>query len=218
MTTILRIDSSSRSEVKSDFTQSLSVEGSFSRALASQVTAHLLASHPDALLVERDLMKEVMPHITNDTITGYYTPENERTASLREATALSDQLIEEIKKANFLVLSAPIYNFGIPSALKAWFDQVVRLGETFAYEDGNFNGLIEGKKAFVCCSYGAGGYLNNGPLAGYDYMAPYLSMILNFIGIKDVVLFPVEATTADAETVVAQMTIATENINQHFEV
>ncbi|MFK5978336.1 MAG: NAD(P)H-dependent oxidoreductase [Rhizobiaceae bacterium] len=211
MTKILRIDSSSRPEAASP-----TAEGSYSRRLATMVTSHLTGAGHSISIVKRDLVEDPMSHISIQTIAGYYTPEEQRSPELKDATALSDKLIAEINEADILVLSVPIYNFSIPSCLKAWIDQIVRINESFAYEDGNFRGLVSGKKAYVCFSYGAGGYLNDGPLAGYDYMAPYIAMILNFIGIEDVTTFAIEATTADADTIATQMATTTASINQHF--
>lgn len=212
MTKILRIDSSLRPETAA----SPGTEGSYSRALASLATVHLINSTPAAFVTERDLIVDPLPHISNETVAAYYTPAHQRSPALRAAVASSDQLIAEVKNADILVLSVPIYNFSIPSSLKAWIDHIVRIGETFAYEDGNFRGLLAGKKAYVCCSYGAGGYLNGGPLASYDHMSPYITMILNFIGIEDVTMFAVQATTADAGTIAAQMASVTDIINTHF--
>ncbi|MDN8926719.1 NAD(P)H-dependent oxidoreductase, partial [Staphylococcus aureus] len=79
--------------------------------------------------------------------------------------------------------------------------QIMRIGRTFAYEDGAFRGLVEGKRAYVAYSYGAGGYGEGGALNSLDFLRPYLTLILNFIGITDVTSFAVEATTADATTV-----------------
>ena len=104
--------------------------------------------------------------------------------------------------------------FSVPSAFKAWIDQVVRIGHTFAYADGQFSGLVTGKRALVTLSYGAAGYAQGGPLETYDFMRPYVNMILNFIGISDVTFFAIEATTADPETIATNRTTAKGAIDQ----
>lgn len=210
MINILRIDSSARPVAK----DASETEGSYSRRLTDHLLTTLGQAHGPVSLVTRDLATDPIPHIANQTIEGYYTPPEAMTDALREATALSDRLIGELKDADILVLSVPIYNFSIPSALKAWIDQIVRMGHTFAYEDGAFRGLLEGKRAYVCFAYGAGGYLNDGPLAAYDHMSPYVNMILNFIGITEVKTFGVEATTADADTISAELDRAFANVDQ----
>ena len=212
MIKILRIDTSPRPEM--DLT--LKAGGSYSRALASSVVAHLNEALPGASVLVRDLVVAPVPHIANETIIGYYTDKDQQTPMRKSALAQSDRLIAELRAADIVVLSVPIYNFSVPSSLKAWIDHIVRISETFSYTDGNFQGLLYGKKAYLCCSYGAGGYMNGGPLAGYDSMAPYLTMILNFIGIKDVTMFAVEATTGDAETIDKQITIALDAMRDHF--
>lgn len=212
MTNILRIDASSRPPQD----PASGIEGSYSRELADYIIRQLSNCHPHTEIVSRDLAAEPLPHISNKTIQGYYTPDEAMTEELLGATALSDRLISEIEHADILVLSVPIYNFSVPSAFKAWVDQIVRIGHTFAYEDGNFHGLVKAKRAYVCYAYGAGGYLNNGSLAHYDHMAPYVGMILNFIGITDVTTFAIEATTADASTIASQHDAAINSITEHF--
>ncbi|MDX8349113.1 NAD(P)H-dependent oxidoreductase [Cognatiyoonia sp. IB215446] len=196
MTRILRIDSSSRPAAPEG---SLS-EGSFSRAMADHISAQLLASNPDAQVLQRDLMAEPIAHITNDTIKGYYTPPEAMTDTLRNATALSDALIVELREADAIVLSAPIYNFSLPSALKAWIDQIVRIGQTFSYEEGQFAGLLKDRPTYLALSYGATGYGPGGPLESYDFLRPYLTGVLNFIGLMSVEVFAVEGTTAPDAT------------------
>ncbi len=209
MTQILRIDASARATASRD------EEGSYSRALAAHLVAQLQNRHPDAQVVSRDLAAAPIPHISDTTIKGYYTPPEAMTDTLRTATALSDQLIAEVQAADILIISLPIYNFSVPSAFKAWIDQVVRIGHTFAYEDGQFRGLVTGKKALVTLSYGAGGYADGGPLQSYDFMRPYVEMILGFIGISDVSVFSIEATTADTTTIAANRASALQAID-HF--
>ena len=211
MTRILRIDSSSRPAASG-----AGAEGSYSRELADRLVEHLRAAHPEAEVAVRDLVTNPVPHILNETIAGYYTPPEAMTDALRGATALSDELIAEVKEADAIVLSAPIYNFSIPSALKAWIDQVVRIGHSFAFEDGQFRGLVADKPVFVALSYGAGGYGEGGPLHAYDHMRPYLQMVLNFIGLRSVETFTIEATTADAATIADARSRAMSAIDARF--
>ena len=197
---ILRIDSSSRPSPAGLPGES---EGSYSRDLADHLVDHLRDQHPDAEVIVRDVAANPVPHIADMTIRGYYTPPEAMTDALRGATRLSDELIAELKAADSVVISAPIYNFAIPSALKAWIDHIVRIGRTFAYEDGAFSGLVDDKPVYVALSYGAAGYGEDGPLQEFDFLKPYLTMILNFIGLNSVEFFAIEATTSDAETVAA---------------
>lgn len=192
--TLVRIDASARSE------------GSFSRRLADATQIAWQKAHPEGIVIHRDLALEPLPHIHSLTIQGYYTPSDAMTLELREATALSDTLIAEIKGAHTILISSPIYNFSVPSSLKAWIDQIVRIGHTFDYEEGQFSGLVHGPRAVLALSYGAGGY--QGPLAQMDHLRPYLSALLGFIGIADVQVLNVEATTGDAPTARAALDAA----------
>jgi len=189
MKTILRVDTSSRTT------------GSQSRALGDYFESAWVKRNPGDRIVRRDVAENPIPHITSQTIAGFYTPDDQLTGELRSVTVLSDRLIDELRAADVLLLTVPIYNFSIPSALKAWIDQIVRIGRTFSYDGKNFTGLVTGKRAYVICAYGAGGYLGNGPLAAYDFLRPYLTLLLNFLGIQDIHFFAVEGTTMDEATV-----------------
>ena len=106
------------------------------------------------------------------------------TADEQKARKLSDTLIEEIREADVLVIGAPMYNFGIPSTLKAWFDHVLRAGVTFRYTSEGPEGLMKGKRAIVVEA--RGGLYSNGPAAGMDSQEPHLRTMLGFMGISDV--------------------------------
>ena len=191
MTRILRIDASSR------------VDGSCSRDLADQFISDWLRREPSTQVVVRDLVAAPIPHIINATIQGYYTPSDQMTLPLKAATALSDLLISEVRDADALLISTPMYNFSIPSALKAWIDQIVRIGHTFSYDGKSFAGLLPGKRAYVMVAYGAGGYVDGGAFAAVDFVQPYLRFLLGFLGMTEITFIPIEQTTADAATIVA---------------
>lgn len=190
MNTILRVDASSRTM------------GSFSRDLGDYFEKVWLERNPEDWVVRRDVVAEPIEHIANQTIVGFYTPAEQFTDELRGATALSDRLIGELQKADMLLLTVPMYNFSVPSALKAWIDQIVRIERTFSYDGANFEGLVSSKSAYVFCAYGAGGYVS-GPLAAANFVKPYIEFLLNFMGIQNVRFFAVEATTGEDLTVAA---------------
>jgi FMN-dependent NADH-azoreductase len=162
MTQILRIDSSSR------------VEGSHSRELADYFQAAWLKKYPEDRVIVRDVVKNPAPHIADLTIAGFYTPPEQQTEAMKQAIALSDELVDELQSADVLLLSVPMYNFSVPSALKAWIDQIVRIGRTFAYDGTNFTGLVTVKQAYVICAYGAGGYTDGGAFSAFNFLEPYL--------------------------------------------
>ncbi|KPH77387.1 FMN-dependent NADH-azoreductase [Bosea vaviloviae] len=205
MTRILRIDSSARDS------------GSISRLVGDHLEARLVTTLPDTRIARRDLASTPLPHISNPTITGYYTPADQMTAELHDATALSDELIQELRSAEVLILTVPMYNFSIPSALKAWIDQVVRIGHTFSYDGVRFSGLLTGKRAYVICAYGASGYAAGGAFSAANFVDPYLRFLLSFLGIEDVTFVAVEATTAGEATLAANVDAAKRAINSALE-
>lgn len=195
MTTLLRIDASARTE------------GSHSRDLGHAFEAAWRAAHPRGTVVRRDLAAGPLPQISALTIAGFYTPAEAMSDDLRAATALSDALIAELQGADEVLLTTPMYNFGVPAALKAWIDQIVRINATFSYDGTSFTGLVTGKRATIAIAYGAGGYGPDGALAALDLVRPYLQTLFGFLGFTDVRFTGVEATTGDAavlETALAQ--------------
>lgn len=189
--TLLRIDASARAD------------GSYSRQLADTIETLWRAQHPQGRVKLRDLGAQPLPHIDALTIQGFYTPVAAMTPALREATALSDSLIEELKSAHTVLIATPIYNFSVPSGLKAWIDQVVRIGQTFSYVDGAFAGLVTQPRAVLALAYGAGGY--QADMAAMDHLRPYLTSLLTFMGMADIQVVACEATTADPATVEANL-------------
>ena len=188
---LLRIDASARTQ------------GSHSRRLADAAQALWLARHPAGRVVRRDLATDAVPQIDALTIQGFYTPPEQFTDELRTATALSDELIAELVGAHTVLIASPIYNFGVPSALKAWIDQIVRIGKTFSYDGSAFAGLVNGPRAVLALAYGTAGY--QGPMRDLDHLRPYLTQVLNFIGIADVRVAAAEATVGDAPAVESRM-------------
>lgn len=174
MTTLLRIDSSSRHD------------GSWSRRLGDTVAAKLAP----ATTIVRDLVEKPVPHIAVETIGAFFSDPAGYGDAEKAATAISDELLAEIAAADDILITVPMYNFGIPSALKAWVDQVVRIGRTFSFDGQSFTGLVTGKRAFIVIAYGAGGYDADFKVA--DFVEPYLVFVLNFLGITDVTVIPVE--------------------------
>ena len=157
---------------------------SASRTLASKVRARLEAQYPEAKIVERDLAQDNVPHLDEATLTAMSTHDPIEAESLKDALHLSDQLTEELLSSDLLVIASPMWNFGIPSSLKAWIDHVVRAGKTFNYAGAGVEGLAKGKKAILVLA--SGGVFSEGPWKPWDTVEPYLRQILGFIGIDDV--------------------------------
>jgi len=130
--------------------------------------------------LRRDLAAEAVPHLTANVFHAALTPVAERDAGQREAAALADRLIEELEWADELVLGLPMYNFGVPSPLKAWFDHVARAGRTFRYTETGPVGLLEGKRARV---FAARGGIHD---AGSDHQIPHVRSFLGLLGFEHV--------------------------------
>jgi FMN-dependent NADH-azoreductase len=201
MTRLLRIDSSSRTD------------GSHSSQLADQAEAMWREANPQGQIVRRHLGRDPIPVLSQETIMGFFSPQDMLTDDLREATALSDQLIGELQTADTLLLAVPIYNFSVPAALKCWIDQITRISHTFAYEDGAFRGLTKTRRAVVICAYGADGYLEGQSFEAANFLEPYLRFLLSFLGIEDIEVVSVQATTADEATVAAHLAQSTTDLS-----
>src|SRR5260221_587896 len=185
MPLLLRIDSSARRC------------GSVSRDLGDRFEAAWRDRGSDFGVASRDLAADPVPQIGQETIAGFYVARHDMTADQRAATALSDALIAELKSADELLITVPMYNFTVPAALKAWIDQIVRINHTFSYDGQSFKGLLDVRRATLVSAYGAGGYLGGGALASADFCTTYLKFVLGFLGVAAVEHVGIEATTRD---------------------
>ena len=154
-------------------------DGSVSRMLTRDVIAAIEAREGRIELAQRDLGRGV-PLLDEAWISANFTPADERSGEQRSALAFSDELVAELKAADVLVIGAPIYNFGIPAALKAWVDLIARARVTFRYTDKGPEGLLKGKKAYVVIA--SGGVPVD---SAADFATPYLRHALGFVGITD---------------------------------
>ena len=156
---------------------------SVSRKLTRQFAELLTQRDPSASIVRRDVGTDPVPHLTSATV-GTIRGAEPATDEARAALALSDRLIAEVKEADVIVIGAPMYNFGMSSTLKAWFDHVLRAGVTFRYSAEGPEGLVKGKRAIVVES--RAGFYSEGPGSAMDHQEPHIRTLLGFIGITDV--------------------------------
>ena len=153
-----------------------------SSQLARQFVAAYRTSHPDTQLRARDVAAaEYVPHLDAERFGAFIAKPEERSSAQRAVVEYSDMLIEELKQADVIVIGLPMYNFGVPSQLKAYFDHVARAGVTFKYTDKGPVGLLTGKKAYVFAT--RGGVYAGSPL---DTQTSYVRDFLRFVGIDDV--------------------------------
>jgi FMN-dependent NADH-azoreductase len=151
-----------------------------SSRLAERFVTDWIAKHPGGHVVKRDLAADPVPHLTAERFQAFLSQPEARTSEQKAATEYSDALIEELKGADTLVFAVPMYNFSVPSTLRAYFDHIARAGVTFRYTATGPEGLLKGKKAYVFITRG-GIYTD-----GLDTQTPYLKQFLAFIGITDV--------------------------------
>lgn len=154
---------------------------SITRAVSAQVT-EILAGQHQLKLQQRDLASGIA-FVNEDWIDANFTNPEERNTAQNQVLTFSDQLINEVKTADVMVLGVPIYNFSIPATLKAWIDLVARARETFRYTENGPVGLLENKKVYLVIA--SGGV----PLESeMDFASNYLKFFMQFIGITDVTL------------------------------
>ena len=168
-------------------------DGSVSRMLSADLIGALEERHGTVALTRRDLNKG-LPFVDDAWINANFTAPEERSAGQRAALAESDALVAELKAADVVVIGSPIYNFGVPAALKAWIDMVARARLTFRYTENGPQGLLEGKQAYVVIA--SGGVPVD---SAVDFATPYLRHALAFIGITSVEVIAAERLNSIAE-------------------
>ncbi|MGU7778624.1 FMN-dependent NADH-azoreductase [Burkholderia sp. PU8-34] len=178
MTTILHINSSIRSA------------GSVSRQLSSEFVSKWKTTNPNDVVIERDLANDPVPHLTEEMMAAFFTPADQHSPEQSRTIELADGLVEELFRADVIVLGAPMYNFSISSALKAWIDHVTRAGLTFSYSDTGPVGLVTGKKVYLFTA--SGGVYSEGPAQAMNFQETYLRAVLGFIGLTDITVVRAE--------------------------
>jgi FMN-dependent NADH-azoreductase len=168
---------------------------SVSRELTGAFVTQWKASHPEGRVVERDLSSTSIPPINAEWVGAVYTPEEAQTLEQKKLLALSDSLIAELEQADEYVIGVPMHNFGVPSVLKLWIDQIARVGKTFSYADGTPKGLIIGKKATFIIATG-GIYDAQTQMASFNFVEPYLRSLFGFLGLTDATFLTAGGTMA----------------------
>jgi len=170
---------------------SLQGASSYSIKLGDAIVEKIASKYPDSTFSELDLVESEIPHLTPNTLRTFFTPAAQLTDQDRQSISLSDKLIQQLLAADIIVIGAPLYNFTIHTSLKAWIDHVTRFGITFSYgEDGRPMGMVTGKKIYIAMA--SGGVYSEGPTKAYDFVAPYLTAFLGFLGMTDVTVFRAE--------------------------
>ncbi len=173
--TILHIDASARNA------------GSVTRDLSQRV----VDAFPGATILRRDLAEVHLPQLDETWVGATFTPPDQRSADQQAALHLSDALVDELERADTLVIGTPIYNFSVPAALKLWIDQIARAGRTFEYTDQGPRGLLADKQVILAIASG-------GTAIGseVDFATPYLTHVLGFLGLTDVTVVTQDSLAA----------------------
>jgi FMN-dependent NADH-azoreductase len=178
MKTVLQIDASARTE------------RSHTRYLTGLFGKEWRSLRPDDRIVMREIGTQPPPPVDEPWIVAAFTPPQNRSLVMQEVLSFSDTLVEELIQADLIVLGTPMYNFGMPAQLKAYVDQVVRVGRTFELDLSNrqqpYRPLLVDKRMLVITAAGDGGYQPGGPLEHMNHLDPHISTVFGFIGIRDV--------------------------------
>jgi FMN-dependent NADH-azoreductase len=185
-------------------------DASVSNKLTKDLVERLRAADPECQIKVRDIGSNPIPHLTATTVQGIRgVAESD---AEREAQALSDSLIEELREADLIVIGAPMYNFGMPSTLKAWFDHVLRARVTFRYTENGPEGLLTGKRAVVIET--RAGIYSEGPASGLDSQEPHIRTLLGFMGITDVHFVRVEGLAYGEEAATRALDAAVAELDE----
>ena len=184
MITILRIDVSARKE------------RSLTRELSRRFIDEWLKQRPSDKIVQRDIGLNPPPAVSEDWIAAAFTPERERTKAQQATLQLSDTLIDEVEGADIILLGVPMYNYGMPSALKAWFDQIIRVNKTFTFDlargDEPLEPTLSGKYLVTLSSRGEFGFEPGGVREHRNHLDPHIRTCSKFLGIVEDHLIAIE--------------------------
>lgn len=194
MTTLLRIDSSLR------------MNDSYSRLMGDYFVEQWKTKYPSGRIIERDVTLQLTPHLTQETLNGFF---DETVYS--ELLELSDQLIEELHISNEILITTPMYNYGIPSSLKAYFDLVVRTKKTFTNDSNGIKGLLLDKKAHIISAMGVLQPITQ----KRNPIEAQITSIFNQLGIVDISYFPMDGMITP-EVAVSKIEQQRKQINQHL--
>lgn len=176
MTTILHLDASAR------------MERSLSRRLSKLFVETWMMHHPGDRVIRRDLAADPPPYVTEDWIAAAFTPPAARDSAMAATLAWSDMAIAELQAADLVVVGTPMYNYGMPSALKAWFDQVIRVGRTFSFDltrgDWPIEPILKGKRLVVLSSRGEFGFAPGSARGHLNQLDPHIATCAPYIGVE----------------------------------
>jgi len=169
-----------------------SIQGAASSSikLGHAIIENIQGKYPGSTTEELNLADMEIPHLNAAVLRAFFIPGDQLTAEEKESIRLSNELVKQLFAADIIVIGAPLINFTIHSALKAWIDHITRAGITFGYDETGPVGKVTGKKVYVAMS--SGGVYSDGPGKANDFVAPYLKSFLGFLGMTDLTVFRAE--------------------------
>ncbi|MES2458097.1 MAG: NAD(P)H-dependent oxidoreductase [Bacteroidota bacterium] len=169
-----------------------SIQGatSYSIKLGNAIVKEIQEKYSGSTVEELNLVDIEMPHLKPEVLRAFFVPSDQLNEEDKQSILLSDRLVKQLLAADIIVIGAPLINFTIHSALKAWIDHITRAGITFGYGENGPIGKITGKKVYVAMS--SGGVYSEGPGKANDFVAPYLKAFLGFLGMTDLTVFRAE--------------------------
>lgn len=193
-------------------------ERSHSRRLVNNFLQQWMAAHPDDVVKHREIGRGSIPHIDESWIAAAFTSPDQRTADMNAKLALSDELVDELLEADVIIMGVPMYNWSVPSSVKAYIDQLMRIGRTWAFEsgvpDGVYKGLLSGKRMFLISARGDFGYEEGGHNAMMNFQTPYLRLVFGIMGIKDITPIYLENEEYGGKTFAASVAEADRQITE----
>ena len=188
---------------------SLFSDESSSSSLASEFVEKWRQANPGSSVIVRDLATDPVPHLTAERFEAFGTAADERDAQQAAYAEVSDRLIEELEAADIVVMGLPMYNFGIPSTLKAWIDHVARAGKTFKYGETGPIGMLADRPVHIFAT--RGGFYHGTPR---DTQSAYMTHFLNFIGLRDIEFIYAEGLNMGGDKRQAALADARESIDR----
>ena len=170
---------------------------SVSRRLTAAIAAQLQSDHPDAVIAYRDLAAQPIAHLSGAHLAAANARPEDVDAGIAAEAADGAAALEQFLAADTVILGAPMYNFSLPSQLKAWIDRIAVAGKTFRYTESGPEGLAKGKKVIIVST--RGGHYSAGPAAAMDHQESYLKVVLGFLGVTDIEFVRAEGLNISAD-------------------
>jgi FMN-dependent NADH-azoreductase len=171
---------------------------SVSRQLSANAVAEWRLQHPNTEVVYRDLVAQPLTHLAGEQLFAAAADPSQQSPDMQAILAESEKALQEFLDADIVVIGAPMYNFGVPSQLKAWIDRIAIKGKTFAYTEYGPKGLSGGKTVIIASARG-GFYGAASPVAAWDHQEAYLKTVFGFLGVTDIRFLRAEGLNVSAE-------------------